>query len=439
MSDGTTTTTTTTARPILAYPKRPLVVLEHDPEWAEVAGRLIELIHERRPELDVRHVGSTAVPDLPAKPIIDLNLVAPPDEIPGITDDLIDLGFQRQWTTGPFPPTRPMLLGGFARDGTVYQIHAHVVPTEGVYAPEARRNLAFRDALRTHPKLRERYAAAKHGIMAEGITDALRYSTRKTAVIRAILADIGEGEPPLAAGSTIGILGGGQLGRMLAMAARSLGYRVAILDPDPDCPARSVADRLVVAPYTDVAAGIELAETSDVVTVELEHVGYPVVKAIDAVRLCRPGIYAVALTQDRLAERRFLDAVDAPVSPWREVRTMDDLRTASAALGYPLRLKAALGGYDGRSQVRLATEADVDAAFDALAGPATANGLLLEREVDFVAECSVVLTRDAAGRSIAFPVALNRHDDGILVESVAPAPAPVDEGIVARAQALAAR
>jgi 5-(carboxyamino)imidazole ribonucleotide synthase len=441
MSDRRSTTTSavpTAARPIVAYPQRPLVVLEHDPAWAEVAARLIALIHERRPGLDVRHVGSTSVPDLPAKPIIDLNLVAPPEEIPGITDDLLGLGFQRQWTAAPFPPTRPMLLGGFARDGVAYQVHAHVIPTESFWALEGRRNLAFRDALRTRPELRERYAAVKREIMAEGITDPLRYSTRKTAVIRGILTDIGEADPPLAPGSTIGILGGGQLGRMLAMAARSLGYRVAVLDPDPDCPARSVADRQFVAPYTDVAAGLELAEASDVVTIELEHIGYPVIEAIDAVRLCRPGVYTVALTQDRLAERRFLDAVGAPVAPWREVSTLDDLRAGAAALGYPLRLKAALGGYDGRSQVRLAGPDDLDGAFAALAVSAAAAGLLLEREVDFVVECSVVLARDAAGRSVAFPIALNRHADGILVESVAPAPMPVTPEIAARAQALAA-
>jgi 5-(carboxyamino)imidazole ribonucleotide synthase len=431
--------TTTAARPIVPYPEGPLVVIEHDQAWEDAADRLIGLIHELRPGLDARHIGSSAVPDLPAKPIIDLNLVAPAGEVPGITVDLLSMGFQRQWTAGPFPPTRPMLLGGFPLAETTYRVHAHVIPTEGFWAPEARRNLAFRDALRSDPALRERYAAVKREILAEGITDPLRYSTRKTAVIRGILADIGEADPPLAPGSTIGILGGGQLGRMLAMAARALGYRVVALDPDPDCPARHVVDRLVVASYMDVAAGVELAEASDVVTVELEHVGYPVVEAIDAIRLCRPGVYVVAATQDRLAERRFLDRVEAPVAPWREVRTADELRMAAGELGYPLRLKAALGGYDGRSQVRLASPADLEPGFAALAGAAATNGLLLEREIYFTAECSVVLARGAAGRSRAFPVALNRHDDGILVESVAPAPPPVTAEVAERAQALAAR
>ncbi len=429
---------TTAARPILAYPKRPLVVLEYDPEWAEVAGRLIALIHELRPGLDVRHVGSTSVPDLPAKPIIDLNLVAPPAEIAGIAEDLNHLGFQRQTSLSGFPPTRPLLLGGIEHEGTIYQVHAHVIPTEGFWAPEARRNLALRDALRADPELRERYAAVKREIVAAGITDTIRYSFRKTAAIRAILADIGAADPPLAPGSTIGILGGGQLGRMLAMAARSLGYRVAILDPDPDCPASPVADQRFVAGYSDVAAGLELAAVSDVVTCELEHVGYAVVEAIDGGRLCRPGVYAIAVTQDRLAERRFLDTVGAAVAPWREVRTIDDLRAGAAELGFPLRLKAALGGYDGRSQVRLAGAADIEPSFIALAASAGAAGLLLERELDFLVECSVVLARDAVGRSVAYPVALNRHDEGILIESVAPAPPPITPEITARAQALAA-
>ncbi len=193
---------------------------------------------------------------------------------------------------------------------------------------------------------------------------------------------------------------------MLGFAALALGYRVAILDPDPLCPARAIADRQVVAAYDDVEAALELAAGCAVVTYELEHVAAPVVEALDARMPVRPGVLALAMTQDRLAERRFLAEIDAPTAPWREVRTLDDLRAGARELGYPLRLKAALGGYDGRSQVRIAA-ADgpegIDAAWAALGPIAAGPGLLLEAELDFVCELSVVVARDLAGRAVPFP------------------------------------
>ncbi|HTC86382.1 MAG TPA: ATP-grasp domain-containing protein, partial [Candidatus Acidoferrum sp.] len=240
-------------------------------------------------------------------------------------------------------------------------------------------------------------------------------------------------------GSTIGIIGGGQLGRMLGIAARQLGYRIVILDPDPDCPAAAIADRVIMASYDDAAAAGDLTAASDVVTYELEHISPDLVRRIDAVRPIHPVERALRTTQDRLAERRFLAGAGAPVAPWREVRAMDDLRAGAAELGYPLRLKAAIGGYDGRSQVRIKSEAELPAAFEALARVASGAGLVLERELEFACECSAIVARDAAGRSVAFPVARNLHEDGILIESIAPAPPPVTADVAAEAQALAAR
>lgn len=240
-------------------------------------------------------------------------------------------------------------------------------------------------------------------------------------------------------GSTIGILGGGQLGRMLGFAARSLGYRIAVLDPDPECPARAIADRLVVAQYDDAAAALDLAQGCAVVTYELEHVSADVVAALERRLPVRPGHRALLATQDRLAERRFLAEAGAPTAPWREIRTPDDLRRAISTLGAPLRLKAALGGYDGRSQVRVAGPLDADSMFGLLAGAASAAGLVAERELAFACELSVVCARALDGTVRAYPPVRNRHDDGILVESVAPAPAPVTPAVVAEAQALAGR
>ena len=217
---------------------------------------------------------------------------------------------------------------------------------------------------------------------------------------------------------------------MLAQAAREMGYRIVVLDPDPDCPAAALADRMVIGAYDDVGAALRLADLADVVTYELEHVGVAVIDAIDDLRPVRPGRVPLLVTQDRIEERRFAQGVGAEVAPWRRVETRDEVVAAAAALGLPLRLKAPHGGYDGRSQVRLtsATPEAVTAALHAL-GRADAEPftpLLAEAELAFSVELSVVVARGVDGRVVAFPPARNVHDAGILVESVAPAPIPAE-------------
>jgi 5-(carboxyamino)imidazole ribonucleotide synthase len=229
---------------------------------------------------------------------------------------------------------------------------------------------------------------------------------------------------------------------MLGFAARELGYRVAILDPDPACPALAIADRQVVAAYDDAPAAVELAAGCAVVTYELEHVSVDLVDAIAGLVPVRPGAYALRMTQDRLAERRFLAGIGAPTAPWREVRSLELARIGAAELGFPLRLKAAIGGYDGRSQVRIAGPdgADgIEAGWDALAPIAERTGLVLESELDFACELSVIVGRDVTGRAVAFPPTHNRHDVGILVESVVPAPPPVDGAVADAAIELTER
>ena len=147
--------------------------------------------------------------------------------------------------------------------------------------------------------------------------------------------------PPIVPPAVIGILGGGQLGRMLGTAARAMGYRVAVLDPDPDCPAAFVADRLVIGSYDDVGAALRLADLSDVVTYELEHVAADVVEAIEARVPVRPGHGPLVVTQDRLAERRFVEGAGAAVAPWREVRSVVDARAAARDLGSAAPAQAA--------------------------------------------------------------------------------------------------
>jgi 5-(carboxyamino)imidazole ribonucleotide synthase len=180
-----------------------------------------------------------------------------------------------------------------------------------------------------------------------------------------------------------------------------------------------------VAGYDDVGGALRLARYSDVVTYELEHVAVAVVDALDGVVPVRPGRLPLQVTQDRILERRFVQEAGAAVAPWREIRTTDDLRRAALELGLPLRVKATTGGYDGRSQIRVAEAADVDVALERLVRKAGAP-LLAEAEMAFDMELSIIVARGLDGPSAAFPVARNTHDEGILVESVAPAPVAAD-------------
>jgi 5-(carboxyamino)imidazole ribonucleotide synthase len=415
----------------------PADVLDWDSRTVEVAARVAALVRERRPGTVIEHIGSSAVPGLPGKNVVDLAFDVAPDEVPGVVAALLGLGFQHQAGPRAFPPTRPLLLGSLEHEGTSFRIHAHVMPRgHRLWGRDFEHHVGFRDALRADARLRDEYAALKRGIVGGGTADPLRYSMAKTEWIRTQLQRLGLLDPPIEPPATIGILGGGQLGRMLGYAARSLGYGIAVLDPDPACPAAAVADRVVVGGYDDTDAALAMAEAADVVTYELEHVSFDLVARLDWDWAIRPGIVALAATQDRLEERRAVDAEGIAVAPWREVRSGADLTAAAGALGLPLRLKVATGGYDGRGQLGLATPADLDGAVERLGRPA-GEALLAERELDFEMELSVIVARDDTGRSVTFPVARNRHDAGILVESVAPA--PVEAGVVARAEDIARR
>jgi 5-(carboxyamino)imidazole ribonucleotide synthase len=242
---------------------------------------------------------------------------------------------------------------------------------------------------------------------------------------------------PIPPGATIGVLGGGQLGRMLGFAARGMGYRIAILDPDPECPAAAIADRVVPAAYDSVEGAVALARGCAVVTYELEHVDAALVDTVEAAGVpVRPGTRALRMTQDRLAERRFVASLGIATAPWREVADEAGLRAAARVLGMPLRLKVPTGGYDGRSQVRIVGPEDLAGAIELLGRP-RGTPLLVERELDFEAELSVITARALDGTLAAFPMARNRHDAGILVESVAPA--PVEPAVAEAAHALGAR
>jgi 5-(carboxyamino)imidazole ribonucleotide synthase len=418
-------------RPIGPYERLSAEVHEWDPRTVEVAARVGELVRERRPDLEVEHIGSTAVPGLPGKGIVDLSIETEPADIPRVVEMLYDLGFGPQPGPDPWPPTRPMPVGSLDLNGTQYRIHIHVQPRGGDFP----RDIAFRDALRNDPELRRQYEGLKRGITSGGAVEGLRYTHSKTRWILNVYRALGFAPPPILPPATIGVLGGGQLGRMLGLAGRQLGYRIRVLDPDPEAPAGSVADGIEVAAYDDVAAAQRLAAECAVVTYELEHVGQGVVAALDDRRRpIRPGPYPLKLTADRLAERRFVEANEGRVAAWREVKSPADVLEAAAELGYPLRLKQIRGGYDGRGQVRLEDTAGIAALDGRIGWPA-----LLERELAFEAELSVVVARSVDGVSRCYPVARNRHERGILVETVVPAglPASVEEAAANLAESLA--
>lgn len=235
---------------------------------------------------------------------------------------------------------------------------------------------------------------------------------------------------PILPGSTIGILGGGQLGRMTAMAARTLGYRVHVLDPDASCAASAVADRVVAAGFDDAEAAADLARHCDVVTLEIEQIGVEALAAAERHAPVRPNPSVLAMVQDRARQKRWLVRHGFPVGDYRDVTTRDELAAAHAALGSVI-VKANRGGYDGRSQARVAGAPDVDAAWSALGGrPAVA-----ERVLDLESEISVMVARRPGGEVGVYPPALNFHERQILTWSVIPAPVSTD--VVHRAEAIA--
>jgi 5-(carboxyamino)imidazole ribonucleotide synthase len=399
--------------PIGPYERLSAEVHEWDPRTADVAARVAELVATRRPDLVVEHIGSTSVPGLPGKGIVDLSIETTPEDIPGVVAMLYELGFGPQPGPDPWPPTRPMPVGSLELDGKRFRIHLHVQPVGGDYP----RDIAFRDALRNDPELRRQYEDLKLGITSGGAVEGLRYTHSKTTWILGVYRQLGFAPPPISPPATIGILGGGQLGRMLGLAARAMGYRVAALDPDPGAPAGAVADRLEVGAYDDIEAAQRMAAGCSVVTYELEHVGPAVVAALDVQnRPIRPGPYPLKLTADRLAERRFVEANEGRVAAWREVASPDAALEAATELGYPVRLKQIRGGYDGRGQARLDDRVAVASVDGRIGWPA-----LLEKDLAFEAELSVVVARNVDGICRTFPLARNRHDRGILVESVVPA------------------
>jgi 5-(carboxyamino)imidazole ribonucleotide synthase len=230
--------------------------------------------------------------------------------------------------------------------------------------------------------------------------------------------------------STIGILGGGQLGRMTAMAARAMGYRVHVLDPDADCAASAVSDRVVAAKFDDADAAADLASHCDVVTLEIEQIGVAALEAASRHAPLRPGASILSVVQDRGRQKRWLAQNGFPIGDYRDVATVGEVESASHELG-PLMVKACHGGYDGRSQMRVDDVAQASDAWSALGGrPSVA-----ERLLDLDSELSVMVARRPSGETAVYPPALNVHERQILAWSVLPAPLPAR--VIRDAEAIA--
>lgn len=232
----------------------------------------------------------------------------------------------------------------------------------------------------------------------------------------------------LAPNATIGIVGGGQLGRMSALAAARLGYRCHILTDEPDSPAAQVAAGATIGSYDDAEVLRAFAARVDVVTFEFENVSAVGLDLLASLRPVRPAPAVLRLSQDRAAEKTFVNAAGIATAPWRLVETLDDLREAAAALGLPAILKTTRLGYDGKGQLRLDPGCDLPAAFAELAP----KPLILEGFVDFAREVSVVVARGLDGTSAAFDVAENRHRHHILDLTLAPARIPAETAAQAR-------
>ncbi len=221
-------------------------------------------------------------------------------------------------------------------------------------------------------------------------------------------------------GGTLGILGGGQLGRMTAMAAAAMGYRVHVFDPDVDAPAAQVAALHTAAPYDDLDAVKAFARSVDVVTFEFENVPVLTAEACEAAVPVRPSPQVLHVAQHRLREKQAMVGLGLPVTGFRAVNTLAELQSALAALGVPAILKTAASGYDGKGQQRINAEADAAAAWDAIGR----QPAVLEAFVPFQQEISVIGARTASGEVALYAPFGNRHAHHILDVSVSPAALP---------------
>lgn len=234
--------------------------------------------------------------------------------------------------------------------------------------------------------------------------------------------------------ATIGILGGGQLGRMMAISAREMGYRIAVMEPKKDSPCGMIADHEVVAAYDDQLGAKKLADVCDVLTYEFENITSATAAYLENTMYLPQGSRLLKISQDRIKEKETISGFDIPVAPYKAVFTLLELKEAAEEIGLPAILKTTRGGYDGKGQFTLNEEADLHKSWQQLKEAAP---LVLEKKMPFDLEVSVILTRSTAGEMTVFPIAENVHRNGVLHQTIVPARIP--EEAEEKAEILARR
>jgi len=218
-------------------------------------------------------------------------------------------------------------------------------------------------------------------------------------------------------GATLGVLGGGQLGRMFTLAAITMGYRVVVLDPDPHSPAGHIADQHIQASYRDHAALQMLGDGCNAITTEFENVPADSMEFLEQLCQVRPNAKAAGIAQDRIREKTWLQEIGLPTAPFAPVYEANDLDDALSGLAIPLLLKTASMGYDGKGQIKVTNRDEAYAAFNTLGD----TPCVLEEMVELEREVSVILARGADGHTVVYPVGENRHRNGILDTTIVPA------------------
>ena len=233
-------------------------------------------------------------------------------------------------------------------------------------------------------------------------------------------------------GSTIGILGGGQLGRMTAMAARSLGYRVQVLDPDPSCPARFVVDSCFSASWDDAHSAADLARGSDVVTLEIEQIPISTMEAAAHHAPVRPSAHVLEVVQDRIRQKQWLAKNGFPVGEFRTICSPQDMAVAIAKFESDCFIKSARGGYDGRGQLRIRPNAEESLSGDSAWKALGERPCVAEKALALEAEISILVARRPGGECVFYDPALNHHENQILAWSAIPAELPEAQKNLAR-------
>lgn len=228
---------------------------------------------------------------------------------------------------------------------------------------------------------------------------------------------------PILPGQTIGIIGGGQLGRMMAISARYMGYRIVVLDPTPDCPTAQIADEQLVAPYDDMQAIEQLIDMSDVITYEFENVDLDAARFIESHGKLPQGSKALKVTQHRQREKELLQDLNLRVPNFMVVHHRQQCEEAFKQFEYPFVVKSCRGGYDGKGQYKVEHDFDLEGA---LAFAEQHYPCLIEQWIECDQEISIIFTRSQAGEMTLFPMAENMHQDHILDTTFAPADVTID-------------